>query len=215
MCSVFPLRRVLWAKEDGTSRDGRADILFRKVRIMFQMFRRPMGLTKPPFRVYLCSKESISYPAPIRRRIQDHFRTIVAKSGKFSRVEVAWSSVAPKLNQHELVVFFVGSKNQSVAKKLWASVTFGDDGTTVVGDKGDVVSEVYLDGSQDDPYGLANVAMHELMHNVAMMTNELHNLSGLRMGLDPVTAHTPLVTGDVDLMVKHLTRFRTQWTAGF
>jgi len=184
---------------------------------MFRIARAPMKLKSQPLRVYLAAKKgtNVEYPAPIRRRVHDHFRTIVKKSGKFAGVEVSWATKAPKLGKYDLVVYFVDSPSDTVVRGLYSGAQLGDTGTTVVGSKGDVASEVYLEGNQDDPYGLGNLAFHELMHNVTKMRQELHTQPLISLAKHSIDADTPLSSGDVNLMVKHLKGSRQQYMGGF
>lgn len=165
--------------------------------------------------VYLGSIASIEWPAPIRRRIQEHFEKVVKKSSSFQSVSVAWTSRKPKLAAHDLLVYFVSSPDASVVTGLHPSAHLGDSGTTVVGSKGDVASEVYVSGSQNDPKGLGNLAFHELMHNVTLMRQELHTQPLISLAKESITADTPLSSGDVALMARNLKKSRRQWTDGF
>ena len=164
--------------------------------------------------VYLGSIAHIEWPAPIRRRLQEHFDKVVGQSSAFSSASVVWTSRAPKLRTHDLLVYFVNSPSASVVTGLHPTAHLGESGTTVVGSK-DVASEVYVSGQQDDPKGLSNLAFHELMHNVTKMTNTLHTQKLISLAREEVTADTPLSQGDIALMTGSLTKPRQQWTKGF
>jgi len=182
---------------------------------MIQLFRMPMKLATSTLTVYLADLPgTVKWPSPIRCRVQEQFDKIVAAGGGFSSASVVWTSRAPKLGPHDLLVYFVESRSDSVVKGLWSGATLGDTGTTVVGTK-DVASEVYLQGSQDDPKGLGNVAVHELMHNVTGLRQELHSRPLISLGKEEVTGDTPLVKGDLDLFTQNLKRPRRQWTGGW
>lgn len=182
---------------------------------MFHLTRVPMKLATSTLTIYLADLPgTVSWPAPIRSRVQEHFDRIVTASGKFGTASVVWTSRAPKLGPHDLLVYFVRSRSDSVVKGLWSGASLGDTGSTVVGTQ-DVASEVYLDGHQDDPKGLGNVAVHELMHNVTGLTQGLHSQPLLSLGKETVTGDTPMSKGDLDLFVKHLQRPRRQWTRGW
>lgn len=182
---------------------------------MFRVSRVAGKLRGATVAVYLADLPGkVKWPAPIRRRVQEHFDKFAAASAGVSKVEVQWTSRAPKLGRHDLLVYFVKARDDTVVRGLHSTASIGTTGTTVIGSQ-DAASEVYLAGRQDDPKGLGNLAVHELMHNATGMNNSLHSQRLISLAKKRVTADTPLAKGDTDLMSKYLTRHRRQWIGGF
>jgi hypothetical protein len=165
--------------------------------------------------VYLADLKGVEWPSPIRRRLQDHFDTVVKAHKTITSASVEYTSRAPKLRDYDLLVYFVDSPSDSVIKYLGGIPDADATGWTKFGHS-QMACEVYIGRVQDDPEGIANLAFHELMHIKSNMDDKkLHNTRGLSMGRWKVTADTPLNKGDIDLMVKHLTTKRNLWTGGF
>ena len=165
--------------------------------------------------VYLGDLKGVEWPSPIRRRLQDHFDTLVKAHKTLTSASVEYTSRAPKLKDYDLLVYFVDSPSDSVIKYLGGTPNASATGWTRFGHS-ESACEVYIGRHQDNPEGIANLAFHELMHIKSRMDDKaLHSKTGLSLGREVVTADTPLNKGDINLMVKFLTTKRTLWTGGF
>ena len=165
--------------------------------------------------VYLADLKGVKWPAPLRRRLQEHFDAVIKAQSKIDSASVVYSSRPPKLGDNDLLIYFVDSASDSVIKKLGGTPNSSATGWTNWNHSA-TASEVYIDGNQDDPEGVANLAFHELMHNKTRHDNKaLHTMKGLSMGRGYITADTPLSKGDIAFMVKYLTTKRAQWTDGY
>jgi hypothetical protein len=166
--------------------------------------------------VYIGALCNVAWPAPLRRRLQAHFDTIVKGHKTVTSASVVYTSRAPKMGDYDLLVYIVDSPSDSVVRKLDNAMPNPDaTGWTRFGPTS-MASEVYISGNQDDPEGMANLAFHELMHLKSKMTdNQLHTMKELSMGREEVVAETPLNAADVRFMRKYLTTKRPIWTRGF
>ena len=165
--------------------------------------------------VYLADLKGVEWPAPMRRRLQEHFDKVVKAQKTIKTASVVYSSRAPKLGDYDLLVYFVDSPDDSVIKKLGGRPKSGVTGWTNWNHSAGA-SEVYIGAAQDDPEGIGNLAFHELMHNKSRLDDKvMHNMKELSMGRGYITADTPLNKADIALMVKHLTTKRSQWTEGY
>ncbi|MGH7466586.1 MAG: hypothetical protein ACRENP_01230 [Longimicrobiales bacterium] len=166
--------------------------------------------------VYIGALTRVDWPAPLRRRLQEHFDTIVKGQKSVSSASVVYTSRAPKLGDYDLLVYIVDSPSESVVKKLDNAKPHPDATGWTRFAANAMACEVYISGNQDDPEGMANLAFHELMHIKSRKTdNALHTMYGLSLGREEVTAETPLNSGDIKLMRQYLTTKRSIWTGGF
>jgi hypothetical protein len=157
---------------------------------------------------------TVKWPSPIRYTIEDLFKRVLAGTSDFDSVKVEWSSKPPALGTYDLLVYFVGSKSDSVLVKGKLSTNPGDTGTTAIGGT-TVGSEVYLSGHQDEPVGLGKLAFHELMHNICLMKDALHKVPGISLGKEEIKTETDLSEVDIKLLNQHLKKARTQWKDGY
>ena len=159
---------------------------------------------------------TVKWPSPIRYTIEDLFQRVIKTNSDFDSVKVEWSSKPPALGTYDLLCYFVGSKSESVLVqgKLSPAATLGHTGTTSIGGK-IVGSEVYLSGHQDEPKALGKLAFHELMHNVCLMKEGLHKVTGVSLGKEEINVGTDLSEGDINLLNKHLKKARSQWRDGY
>jgi hypothetical protein len=101
-----------------------------------------------------------------------------ASSGKFIPGP-GWSYRAAHVQSHDVVVYFVLDRSQSlVRKQMGIEPPAGAGGGFTLSNGHVTLSEVYVDGSMP-AHRLANVAFHELMHNKQKMGNEMHTLGGV------------------------------------
>jgi hypothetical protein len=176
--------------------------------------------------VYLADLPGIvKWPAPLRQRVEEFFTKVVKVSGKFDNAKVAWTKSPPTLGDHDLLVYFVRDRLDSIVKpginpkatlaKDLAGVTLWQTGTGLTG------SEVYLYGHLEDSEFLARMAFHELMHNVSWTGDGLHAMKEHKkktmcLSAERLLASTALCDGDIQFMADHLTTGkRKQWDGGF
>lgn len=140
------------------------------------------------------------------------------KDSSFASADFSWSGNAGRVQEHELVVYFLSSKSNSIinnnggAPKHW-----GSGGTYPA--PGGIITEVYLDmmeGDADYPRLVANIAFHELLHNkldtaTPVSTSDIHKLGG---GLAVPTVSRGLRPSgqEIGLMAKALSKKAKQFT---
>jgi hypothetical protein len=167
----------------------------------------------------------VKWPSPLRQRLEEFFTKVVKVSGKFDGAKVEWTKSAPTLGAHDLLVYFVRDRLDTVVKpginpketipKDLAGITLWQTGTGLTG------SEVYLYGHLDDSEFLARMAFHELMHNVSwkgagLHTMKAHNKKTMCLSAERLLPSTALCDGDIQFMADHLTTGkRKQWDGGF
>jgi hypothetical protein len=167
----------------------------------------------------------VKWPSPLRQRLEEFFTKVVKVSGKFDGAKVEWTKSAPTLGAHDLLVYFVRDRLDTVVKpginpketipKDLAGITLWQTGTGLTG------SEVYLYGHLDDSEFLARMAFHELMHNVSwkgagLHAMKAHNKKTMCLSAERLLPSTALCDGDIQFMADHLTTGkRKQWDGGF
>ena len=180
------------------------------------------------------SNESVKFPAPIRATLQIYFdRIIQTQVGNqhfpFRSVLVQWWSLSFRggsrkspgssplsLAPRDLIVYFVREPSDSVLRYLAGTGSPHPNGSGFTKYTAtETASEVYTRGNQNDPVGLANVAFHELMHQVSGFDGaRLHVPDGL--AAEQVQANTNLSPGNIRFMVNHLqSSNRRPWTDGY
>jgi len=176
--------------------------------------------------VYLADLPGIvKWPSPLRQRVEEFFAKVVKVSGKFDSANVAWAKSPPTLGDHDLIVYFVRDRLDTIVKpginpkavlaKDLAGVTLWQTGT------GLTASEVYLYGHLEDSEFLARMAFHELMHNVSWTGDDLHGMKQyskkpMCLSAERLLASTALCDGDIQFMADHLTTGkRKQWDGAF
>lgn len=99
-----------------------------------------------------------------------------------------WNYRAAHVQPHDVVVYFVLDRADSVArKKFGVEPPAGAGGGFTYFNGGVTVCEVYVEGSMP-AQRLANVAFHEVMHNKLGMGNEMHALGGVAASPTPERA---------------------------
>lgn len=125
---------------------------------------------------------------------------------------VQWVTSAPTIAEHELLIYFVPSEMNSVARSLpgYSGSAGGGDGFTVWA--GNVsASEVYVSRSRN---WLAEIAFHESMHNkLHLGDRDLHALDGLAR--IPVVAGSQPSADNFTRMRRALNTRHAQWTGGW
>ena len=143
----------------------------------------------------------------------------------FSSVELTWTGKASEVTRNDLVCYCVPTVKQSViaASGLPFGGSLGGSGTTGALGSG-VVSEVYMLALRgNDPRAgfdpkrdtlLANIVLHELMHNLLDATKpalvNVHAVPGGTIGVDtdttPINSNMSPSVGDIGAIKKGLMR---------
>jgi hypothetical protein len=124
-----------------------------------------------------------------------------------------WTNSAPaSVQDHEMLVYFVGSSGGSILKVMPKNTGGGgsNNGMTVFG--GNLTgSEVYVSTSKS---GLAELTFHELMHNKLHLDDaKLHKKDGLAVKTVPLGGQ-PSVSNIKDMKAA-LKNKNKQWTGGW
>ena len=123
-----------------------------------------------------------------------------------------WSYRAAHVQAHDVVVYFVLDRSQSVLRrKLGIEPPGGVGGGFTFFDGGVTLSEVYVEGSMP-ARRLANVAFHEVMHNKLKLGNEMHTLGGV--AASPTQERAILSAEGIRRMSAALFRTVPQYTKG-
>ena len=125
---------------------------------------------------------------------------------------VQWVTSAPTIADNELLIYFVPSDMDSVARSLpgYSGPAGTGDGFTVW--SGNVTaSEVYVSRSRN---WLAEIAFHESLHNkLHLGDRDLHALDGLAR--IPVVAGSQPSANNITRMRRALSTRHAQWTGGW
>ncbi|MFN7930968.1 MAG: hypothetical protein U0Y68_24185 [Blastocatellia bacterium] len=144
----------------------------------------------------------------VRTTLQGWFGQIANTDGAM----VQWVTSAPTISDHELLIYFVPSEMNSVARSLpgySGSAGSGDGFTVWAGNLS--TSEVYVSRSRG---WLAEIAFHECLHNkLHLGDRDLHALDGLARV--PVVAGSQPSANNITRMRRALTNRHTQWTGGW
>jgi hypothetical protein len=142
--------------------------------------------------IRLMDKNAIADPGIVWQRVEAIFtrfcRSKVNPGSPFTRASAQWMEgpVDPaSLKPHELLVYLVKDSTASLIRVKYKSEWDKDPpgpntvGLTAVKQAGGNLSEVYYghDFCDDEPERLANVIVHELMHNKLNMGREMHALA--------------------------------------
>lgn len=151
----------------------------------------------PAYNVYLANLGNAvnqDQQNQVRTALQGWFGQIANTDGAL----VQWVTSAPTIADHELLIYFVPSEINSVARSLpgYSGPAGSGDGFTVwAGNL--TASEVYVSRSRN---WLAEMAFHEAMHNKLHLGDQgLHALNGL--------ARIPVVAGSQP-STNNITRMR-------
>lgn len=187
----------------------------------------PIGLNEgnssgPVLNVFLADlPNSVDYPAPIRRYLQNALEQTVDKYKLDVSIRVKWSSSRPTIRKRDLLVYFVDNSDDSVIHTGLGSSRKkggpGAQGWTFFSHNGLVGSEVYLDGyrGRSDGGALGRIALHELMHNMSRTGDAMHK-PGMAVGAETTASDAVLSDSDMKFIANHLTKTaRTQWAEGY
>ena len=156
----------------------------------------------------------VAWPSPIRSTLQNYFQRVVDKVGGFDGALVRWTSQVPSLGGSDLLVYFVLDPSDSVVKKIGGTPGGADTGYTKFSASG-TGAEVYYSRTQGSTLATANLAFHELMHNITGLGDEMHKRPKLSLGKEVVYPNDDLSVGDIELLRPKLKGSRKQWTDGF
>jgi hypothetical protein len=152
----------------------------------------------------------------IKAALQGFFDSTIAKHKLDAAVKVAWAASAPSIGARDLVCYFVRNVGDTiVAGNVVKDVTppAGNWGITLFWGKL-VGSEVYQNRPKKAGHA-ARLALHELMHNMALAGNGMHQ-PGMSIGADPVMEGAVLSDADMKWIAAHLLKTeRTQWGEGW
>jgi hypothetical protein len=130
----------------------------------------------------------------------------------FSDSDFWWDSSTSDIRSHEVLIYFLDSKADSLVRQVASSVSLGPGGTTLIRSSGNL-SEVYvreslaaMGGGADFARGLAVLAFHEAMHNKLKLGASLHSTGGGGMAATMVFANTNLNAANIAKMAPTLSR---------
>lgn len=167
------------------------------------------------YRIYLGNPHRLTYRwHDLCVALRDLFNPVVAHTSRFSSVWVGSTMTKPSLEPHELLIYVLPQRGDSVVGPEYGVPTsnLGDDGFTAWRRPGEVGSEVYK--HDWEPGMLAKLAYHEAMHNKLRYDNRrLHRLHGLASRT--VEEDTRQRDRNSRLMGRNLHRHVPQWLGGF
>ena len=171
-----------------------------------------------PYNVYLHEVGNAGFTGNLRQtvqtRLQGWFNQIVHGTS-FRSANVQWVDSAPRIEDHELLVYFCQSQINSVIRsRLVPGASGNEDGLTVYANER-AASEVYVFGAEgSSPMdAIPEVAFHECMHNKLNLDNHLHSRPGL--AARAVSPGTPIHPSNIADMRAALPQPRRQWLDGF
>lgn len=130
----------------------------------------------------------------------------------YSDSDFWWNSSASDIRSHEVLVYFLDSRANSLIHKVSPKGPLGPGGTTLIRSSGNL-SEVYvreslaaMGGGGDVARGLAVLAFHEAMHNKLKLDGKLHSIGGGGMAATTVFANTNLTKENIAIMAPALSR---------
>lgn len=155
------------------------------------------------------SNLSDSEKATIKSTLEGWFGKIVDAG---DTAIVNWVTAEPaSIQEHELLVYFVGTRSSTILKFMPGSKGGGtDNGYTAFGNS-ITGSEVYVSNSRT---GLAQIAFHELMHNKLQLDDaNLHKKDGLaKIPIPPSGSPSDKNNSDMKAALKNKNK---QWTGGW
>ena len=127
----------------------------------------------------------------------------------FSDSDYWWDSPASDVRANEVLIYFLGTKADSLVHQVSPAAPLGPGGTTLIRSSGNI-SEIYLQeslsamgGGSDIARGLAVLAFHEAMHNKLKLGGSLHATGG-GMAASTVYANTNLNAANIAKMAPAL-----------
>ncbi len=140
--------------------------------------------------------------------IQRFFYDVLAaqsqgRGTRFTSVSVQWFSCPdiPAVADHELVIYFLPSRADTILNKISRALSISDLGGYTVIPPGPISAcEVYTDMGSPNDWGI--LALHEAMHNKLSMDDGLHARGGGGVALATPAGHW--TAQNVALMASHL-----------
>lgn len=134
----------------------------------------------------------------------------------YSDSDFWWDSSASDIRAHEVLIYFLDSKSDSLVRQVSAGASLGPGGTTLIRSSGNL-SEIYvreslaaMGGGGDFARGLAVLAFHEAMHNKLKVGGSLHSTGGGGMAAATVFADSNLNAANIAKMAPTLSLSVTQ-----
>ncbi len=130
----------------------------------------------------------------------------------FSDSDFHWNTSSSEIRSHEVLIYFLPTKQDSLIRQESAGAPLGPGGTTLIRTAGNL-SEVYvtesiaaMGGGADLARGFAVLAFHEAMHNKLKKGGSLHSnaVGGGGMAAGTVFANTQLTTQNIEKMARAL-----------
>lgn len=130
----------------------------------------------------------------------------------YSDSDFWWDSSSTDVRSHEVLIYFLSNKQDSLVKQVAAGTILGPGGSTLIRSSGNL-SEVYvteslaaMGGGGDFARGLAVLAFHEAMHNKLRLGEGLHTMGGGGMAAATVFANTNLNAKNIAMMAPTLSQ---------
>lgn len=121
-----------------------------------------------------------------------------------------WSYRAANVQAHDVVVYFVFDRSESIAlTKLGVQPSPGVGGGFTYFNGAVTVCEVFIDGSMP-AHRLGNCAFHEVMHNKLERGDDMHTLGGV--AASPTPERAILTEESIRLMSARMFRSVPQYT---
>jgi hypothetical protein len=143
--------------------------------------------------------------------LMEFFNEVIAGSSVFDSCDYFFdSSALSAIGERDLVCHILASQYYSIAKNH-TSKSLGPAGTTVFSTKSKkVITEVYMtaiDGDAAKTRLLANLIIHELMHNkidAQVNQNIVHNIVGGSVSKTPISSSSTPTAKDIAAMKKRI-----------
>jgi hypothetical protein len=151
----------------------------------------------------------------VGRTLVEYFNPICKASTGFESADFWWSGTAGQVQPHEIVVYFLQKRSNSIVAAQGGSVSHGSGATYQTG--AGTVSEIYLEemeGDADYSRLVANIAFHEILHNKLepKPVANIHAIGGGGLSSPVVSRGMRPSKAEVDHMAKALGRNNPQYT---
>ncbi len=138
-----------------------------------------------------------------------------ASGGAFDAARFSWSGSTGQVQPHEIVVYFVQARKDSIVAARGGSVTHGSGATYTTG--AGTISEVFLSEMEGDgnyPRLVANIAFHEILHNKLEPSPlaDIHGIGGGGLSSPTVNSGMRPTTAEITPMGAALSRNVQQYT---
>lgn len=149
--------------------------------------------------------------------LQEYFNLACNKSNSFGNALSSWSGKAGQVKPHEVVIYFLQNRSDSIVAAQGGTVKHGSGATYLTG--AGTISEVYLSELEGDAnYSrlVANIAFHEALHNKLEPTPvaDIHTIGGGGLSSPTVSRGMRPTDAEINYLVKSLDRNVPQYTLG-